>query len=191
MSKLYFYYSVMDSGKSAHIIMQVHNLRKQGKNVFVIKPKLDTRDYGIIKSRALDTELNAFLIDKDFDLFQYVEEVGAIDYIFVDEVNFLTERNIEDLADIVDYLDIPVFGYGLMNDYMTHLFNGSKRMLELADSVRELKSPCIKCGKKATLHLRKVSNQYVFSGEAIQVGDTDEYESVCRKCYKEAEVKSF
>lgn len=191
MSKLYFYYSVMDSGKSAHIIMQVHNLRKQGKNVLVIKPKMDTRDYGIIKSRALDTELSAILIDKSFDLFLYVNKIGAVDYIFVDEVNFLSRGNIQDLADIADTLNIPVFGYGLMTDYKTELFEGSKRMIELADSVRELKSPCIKCSRKATMHLRKVNDRYVFKGDSIIVGDTDEYESVCRKCYKDAEFNHY
>lgn len=191
MAKLYFYHSVMNSGKSAHIIMQVHNLREQGKNVFVLKPQLDTRDYGIIKSRALATELNAFLITDKMDIFEYVKMVGMVDYVFVDEVSFLNKRQVESLADVADVLNIPVFGYGLLTDYKTELFEGSKRMIELSDSVRELKSPCVKCSRKATMHLRKVNGSYIFDGNSIQVGDTDTYESVCRSCYKQAEFSHF
>lgn len=176
----------MNSGKSAHIIMQVHNLREQGNNVFVIKPKLDTRDFGVIHSRALATELSAFLIEDEFDIFNHVEDAGRIDYIFVDEVNFLSPKHVEQLADVVDILDIPVFGYGLLTDYKGNLFAGSKRMVELSDSIRELKSPCMKCSRKATMHLRKVNDVYVFTGDSIQVGDIDTYESVCRNCYAEA-----
>lgn len=191
MAKLYFYHSVMNSGKSAHIIMQVHNLRHQGKTVFVLKPQLDTRDFGIIKSRALETELPAYLIKDDFDVFEYVKNIGMVDYVFVDEVNFLNKRQIENLSEIADRLNIPVFGYGLLTDYKTQLFEGSKRMIELADSVRELSSPCVICSKKATMHLRKINNQYIFDGDSILVGDTDEYESVCRTCYKKVEITSF
>lgn len=186
-SKLYFYYSVMNSGKSAHIIMQVHNLREQGKKVVVMKPRLDTRDVGVIRSRALQTELATRLIDGDTNIFEAIESISrhGIDYIFVDEVSFLTTEHIEQLADIADVLQIPVFCYGLLTDYKSQLFEGSKRLIELSDSIRELKSPCIKCGRKATMHLRKLNDEYVFDGESIQVGDIDEYESVCRSCYQE------
>lgn len=189
MSKLYFYHSVMNSGKSAHIIMQVYNLRKQGMNVLVLKPKIDTRNVGVVKSRALETELEAVLIDDSFDIFEYVKNENP-DYVFVDEVNFLTKENVEDLARIVDELNISVFGYGLLVDYKTLQFEGSKRMIELADTIRELKSPCVKCGRKATMHLRKVNGQYVFDGESIQVGDIDTYECVCRKCYNLAKYNN-
>lgn len=184
-SKLYYYHSVMNSGKSAHIIMQVHNLRQQGKKVIIIKPVLDTRDKAVIKSRALETELDAFLISHNFDIFEYIKNCMP-DYVFVDEVNFLSVYNVENLARIVDELNIPVFGYGLRVDYNGHLFVGSKRMIELADSIREIKSPCFKCGRKATMHLRKINNKYVFGGNPIQVGDMDSYESICRKCYMDA-----
>lgn len=181
-SKLYFYHSVMNSGKSAHIIMQVHNLKEQGNNVLILKPKLDTRDFGVIKSRALNTELKATLIDKDFHIFDYVKKESP-DYVFVDEVNFLSANNIEELANVVDFLDISVFGYGLLLDYKGFQFEGSKRMIELSNSIRELKSPCLKCGEKATHHLRKINDKYVFDGDSIQIGDIDSYESVCRTCY--------
>lgn len=180
----------MNSGKSANIIMEVYNLREQGHKVSVLKPKKDTRDLGKIKSRALETEIDATLIDDKFDMFLYIYNEKP-DFIFVDEVNFLSTKNVEDLAFIVDVLNIPIFTYGLLVDYKGQLFEGSKRMMELADSKRELKSiRCVKCGKKkATMHLRKVNDQYVFDGESIQVGDTDDYESVCRTCYKKAENK--
>lgn len=188
MSKLYFYYSVMNSGKSAHIIMQVHNLREQKNNVLVMKPKLDTRDVGVIKSRALQTELHTILIDEETNIFDimydYMEKI-EINYLFVDEVSFLNKEHIEQLADVADVLQVPVFCYGLLTDYKSHLFEGSKRLIELSDSIRELKSPCIKCGRKATMHLRKIDDAYVFEGDSIHVGDTDTYESVCRSCYQE------
>lgn len=188
MSKLYFYYSVMNSGKSAHIIMQVHNLREQKNSVLVMKPKLDTRDVGVIKSRALQTELHTILIDEETNIFDimydYMEKI-EINYLFVDEVSFLNKNHIEQLADVADVLQVPVFCYGLLTDYKSHLFEGSKRLIELADSIRELKSPCIKCGRKATMHLRKIDDAYVFEGDSIHVGDTDTYESVCRSCYQE------
>lgn len=182
MSKLYFYYSVMDGGKSAHIIMQVHKLRNKGYNVLALKPKRDTRDYGVIRSRALSTEVEAMLIDGNTDVFELVKNISP-DYVFVDEVNFLSEQNVEDLAMIVDELDIPVFGYGLLTDYKGQLFEGSKRMMELADSRREIQSPCDHCKRKATMHLHKVNGEYVFEGESIKVGDKGDYESVCRRCY--------
>lgn len=189
MNKLYFYYSVMNSGKSAHIIMQIHNLQSQGKRVAVFKPELDTRDLGVIKSRALNTMINAKLITKDFDIIKSVKECKP-DVIFVDEVNFLSSKNIEDLAEIVDTLNIPVFGYGLLIDYTGKLFEGSKRMIELSDSIRELKAPCAKCNKKATHHLRSNGDTYVFEGDSIIIGDVDVYESVCRTCYMSEKTKA-
>ena len=187
--KLYFYHSVMNSGKSANLILQVHNLQSQGKKVLVLKPKLDTRDNGVIKSRALETFLEAHLIDDDTDIIDLVS-MNYPDYVFVDEVNFLSPKHIDALAKLADDLLVPVFGYGLMVDYRGKLFEGSKRMVELADSIRELKSPCVHCSRKATMHLRKVNGGYVFDGESIQVGDIDTYESVCRKCYYDKKRKS-
>lgn len=183
VNKLYFYHSVMNSGKSAHIIMQVYNLRNLGKKVSVFKARFDTRASGVIKSRALETQLEATLIDDEFDILEFVRAENP-EYIFVDEVNFLSTQMVEALADVVDELDIPVFAYGLLIDFKGLQFEGSKRMVELADSVRELKSPCVKCGRKATLHLRKVNGSYEFKGASCQVGDVDTYESVCRSCYR-------
>lgn len=181
----------MNSGKSAHIIMQVHNLGERGKNVLLLKPKVDTRDLGVVKSRALNTAMKANVISKDgrvdggYTIYEYAYLVKP-DYVFVDEVNFLSSSDVEELSMIVDNMDIPVFGYGLLVDYKGNLFEGSKRMVELADSIRELKSPCVICDRKATMHLRKVNNEYVFEGESISVGDVDSYDSVCRKCYNKA-----
>lgn len=184
-SKLYFYYGTMNSGKSAHLIMQVYNLREQGYKVLTLKPSLDTRNFFTIKSRALQTELPVVHIDDTMDVFSFIESVMP-DYVFIDEVNFLTSEQVEQLAKVVDNLDIPVFGYGLLVDYKSTLFEGSKRMIELADTIRELKSPCMKCRRKATMHLRQIDGKYVFQGESIQVGDIDTYMSVCRVCYNKA-----
>ena len=185
MAKFYFYHSPMNSGKSASIIMQIHNLKNKGKKVLVLKPILDTRDGAFVKSRALDTKVEALAINRESDLVSIAEMLKP-DVIFVDEVNFLNECNIEDLSVIVDKFNISVFAYGLLVDYKSRLFEGSKRAVELADSVRELKTSCDKCDNKATMHLRKVNGRYTFEGESIQVGDVDSYESVCRKCYNEA-----
>lgn len=182
MSKLYFYHSPMDAGKSAHIIMQVHNLRSIGKKVLIFKSDIDTRDIGVIRSRALKTELESLYIKEDTDIFTHVKNARP-DYVFIDEVNFLSKDKIDDLAKIVDVLNIPVFAYGLLVNYKGTQFEGSKRMIELADSIRELKTSCVKCSRKATMILRNVDGEYVFEGNPIQVGDTDSYQSVCRKCY--------
>lgn len=189
MSKLYFFNSVMNSGKSAHIIMQVYNLMQKGYKVIVLKPSLDSRDFGVVKSRALKTDIEANLIDQDFKIFDFVKEQNP-DYVFVDEVNFLTEEQANDLADIVDELDISVYCYGLLRDFQGKLFAGSKRLIELADSIRELKSQCLHCKNKATHHLRKLNGVYVFTGQSVEVGDMDLYESVCRKCFNK-EYKKY
>jgi len=188
-NKLYFYHSVMNSGKSAHIIMQVYNLREQGNRVLVLKPRLDTRDTGVVKSRALNTRLESILIDDSFSIFEYIKNERP-DFVFVDEVNFLSDNNVEELSRVVDELGISVFAYGLLLDYLGFQFEGSKRMVEMADSIRELKSPCVKCGKKATHHLRKSNKKYVFEGNPIHIGDTDIYESVCRSCYNTEKINS-
>lgn len=172
----------MNAGKSAHIILQVHNLISKGQDVIVLKPSLDDRDYGVIKSRAIKDSLDAVIIKNDFQIFDYIADKKP-DYVFVDEINFLTEDKIEELARIVDDLDIPVFCYGLLLDFTGTLFAGSKKLVEMADSIRELKAKCSRCSNKATHHIRKLDGKYVFDGEVISTGDVDVYDSVCRKCF--------
>lgn len=183
-NKLYFYHGAMNCGKSASIIMQVYNLRMQNFKVMVMKPRMDNRNYGVVYSRAIQNGIEAFLIDEDTDILESVKNESP-DIVFIDEVNFLSSSQIDEISNIVDELNIPVYGYGLMVDYKSELFDGSKRMIELSNSVRELSSICVRCGLKAKMHLRKSNGEYVFEGNPIHVGDIDEYESVCRKCYKD------
>lgn len=183
MSKLYFWRGVMNSGKSAHAIMQIHSLKEKGYKVMVFKPDNDIRQDNAIRSRAIRDEVRALNFSQ---LDEMIKLWGSeIDYIFIDEAQFLSAKEIDKLSAIVDELGIPVFAYGLSLDFRGELFEGSKRLIENADTVRELSSPC-QCGRKATHHLRRVDDKYVFHGETILTGDIEMYDSVCRKCFNKA-----
>lgn len=182
--KCYYYYGGMRSGKSAHVIMQIFNMKNKGYNVKIIKPSLDTRDGHVIKSRALDTEYEA-------ETFSNLEELSSIllntniDMLFIDECQFISEQCILYIIEYTHKYGIKSFFYGLKNSYTGELFEGSKTLFEYADSIRELKSICDFCERKASMHLKKVDGVFVFEGEQIGVGDT-EYFSVCPKCFLEA-----
>lgn len=185
MADITFYNSVMNSGKSAQLIMKAYNLRKKGKRVGIYKSNIDTRDYGIIKSRAIETSMYAEVIDNNLDLLENIGE-HMFDFIFVDEVNFLTKEQIDSIVEASNRFNIPVYMYGLLTDYRGLLFEGSKRAVEVADNIVEIEHPCEFCNDKATMHLLKIDGEYVFDGDGVLIGDTNFYNSVCRSCYIKA-----
>lgn len=194
MAKLYFKYGAMKSGKTTEIIKTYYNYIdpfKGNKKVLIIKPGDDTKAGSKIKSRS-GAELNTdYVIPKDVDIYILIAKYmlnNNVDCIIVDEAQFLTPKQVDELSDVVDNYNIPVLCYGLRADAFGHVFPGSLRLFEIADKIEELKAIC-KCGDKATFNLRlnKKDNEYipVFYGEQIAIdGEGSEYDSVCRRCYK-------
>lgn len=192
MSKLHFYFSVMNSAKSANLIMVAHNYNELGKRALVLKPNLDTRtSKGEIQSRV-GVSIPCIDIDKDENLIDLYKKENTtinnnIQVILIDEANFLTKKQVEQLAYIVDNFNVPVMAYGLKNSYLkSQLFEGSEALLYYAEEIREIRNIC-HCGRKATMNLRILNGNPVYDGEIINCGDTkptdDYYIPVCRKHY--------
>ena len=183
MAKLYFKYGVVNSSKSANALMTIHNYEEQGMHVFVIKSVVDTRDGGFVKSRALaDTREADIVVTYSDDLYKILSGITA-DVIIIDECQFLEDRQIDDLRRIANDTGIPVICYGLKTDFLTHLFPSSKRLLELADSIQEIKTVC-RCGRKAIFNARiDETGKVVKTGDVIKVGGNELYRPVCSECY--------
>lgn len=185
MSKLYFKYGSMGSSKTAQALMTRFNYIEKGKNVWLIKPGTDTRDGVTTISSRIGLSAEAFVIKEDDDIYELFEHNKA-DVIIADESQFFTAEQIEQLRLIVDDFAIPVFCYGLRTDFQSRLFEGSKRLFELADSIKELNTIC-KCGKKAIINARKdESGKVIVSGEQVVLGGNEKYEAMCHKCWREA-----
>ncbi|NLL30167.1 MAG: thymidine kinase [Clostridiales bacterium] len=188
MSKLYFRYGAMNSGKSTHLMQVAHNYEERGMKVALLKPITDTKGGDKLVSR-LGVERKVDLLISDIDnifkkIKNYIDEEGKIDCLLVDESQFLKSKQIDQLFEVAVCLDIPVICYGLRTDFKMQGFEGSTRLLLLAHSIEEMKTIC-KCGRKAVLNGRKVNNKFVFEGEQIAIdnSDTIEYESLCGNCY--------
>lgn len=186
--KLYFYYSPMNSGKSMLLLAKAHNFDERGIDYLILKSKVDTRDKGVIHSRALGDK-PCECVDKDENLYQIVEDVIyagiKLQWVLVDEAQFLTVKQVDQLSDVVDFLEVNVICYGLRTDFQTHLFEGSKRLFEVADSIEEIKSQC-SCSKKNIFNVRlNKDGDIVTEGKQIEVGCEDKYTTMCRKCFKE------
>ena len=189
MAKLYYKYGAMGSSKTAQALMTKFNYEEKGKKVWLIKPSLDTRDgKTVIKSRiGLKAEASVIKPDTDvLDAYWLFPEFEAPDVIIVDEAQFLTFNQIGQLRIIVSYHDIPVICFGLRTDFQGKLFEGSKALFELADSIAEIKSIC-KCGQKAIINARFDDNGKVIAeGPQICIGGNERYEALCFKCWCDA-----
>ena len=191
MAKLYFRYGVMGSSKSAQALITKFNYEEQGMRVWLIKPAADTR-YGkdIVRSR-IGLEQPADVITEEMNLFEIFRdrEKEFNDVIIADEAQFLTPEQIEQLRDIVDNYNVPVFCFGLRTDFRTKMFPGSARLFELADSVSELKTVCT-CGGKAMVNARMDGEgNVVTEGAQIMLGGNESYRPMCYKCWKKAQRK--
>lgn len=191
MAKLYFKYGAMKSGKTTDIIKTYYNYKEKGMNVLIMKPGDDKKAGSNIQSRS-GAELNAdYIVPSNIDLYQLITYHlidNNVDVIIVDEAQFLTSKQVDELSEVVDQFDIPVLCYGLRADAFSNMFPGSQRLFEISDKIEELKAIC-KCGKKATFNLRlnKINGELipVFEGEQVSIDGIDaEYDSVCRPCYK-------
>lgn len=186
MARLYFKYGTMASGKSAALIGIAKNYEIQGKRVIIISSAMDNRfGEGVVASRN-GLKAEALLVDRERDIFALVNsrEPGKLHCVLVDEAQFLTREQVLQLTGIVDELDLPVIAFGLKNDFQNELFEGSKALILYADRLDELKTVCWFCNRKATMNLRLCDGKPVYDGEQIQVGGSESYLPVCRRCYK-------
>ena len=187
MSKLYFRYGAMNSGKSTNLMQVAYNYEERGMRVLLIKPSTDKKGGDKLVSRLGVERKVDLLIDDAQNIYDEVNkwqsEKYNIDCILVDEVQFFKANQIDELFKVAVCLDIPVICYGLRTDFKMEGFEGSTRLL-LAHSIEELKTIC-KCGKKAILNGRKINNKFVFEGQQVAIDNVDnvEYESLCGHCY--------
>jgi thymidine kinase len=181
MAKLFYYYGAMNSSKTANALMTHFNYEEVGQKALLCKTETDTRD-GAHKIRSrIGLEGDCVLL-RDLQHMPE-EEIRQYDCIIVDEVQFATEEQIDFLSDIVDYWDVPVVCYGLRADFQNKLFPGSRRLIAIADTIREIKTVCW-CGKKATCNARYNEQGIVREGSQVMLGANDSYVSLCRKHFK-------
>lgn len=190
MAKLYFKYGAMGSSKTANALITRFNYQERNMKVWLIKPSIDDRDgANIIRSR-IGLEATADVMTPDTDIFALFEESHRdCDVIITDECQFFTPEQVDQLRRIVDVYDIPVLCFGLRTDFLTHLFPGSLRLFEVADSITEIKTIC-SCGDKAIVNARIDGDGHVVTtGSQILIGGNDSYIAMCHKCWKKAASK--
>lgn len=184
MAKLYFKYGAMGSSKSAQALITKFNYEELGMSVWLIKPSTDDRDgANIIRSR-IGLEAVAQVITPEQSIVEAYKEAGTHDVIISDESQFFTPQQIDELRALVDDEDVPVLCFGLRTDFLTHFFPGAQRLMELADSLTEIKTVCA-CGRKATVNARIDANGNIIThGSQVMLGGNDSYVAMCHKCYK-------
>ena len=189
MAKLYFKYGAMGSSKTANALITKFNYEERGMRVWLIKPAIDDRNgIGKVYSR-IGIESPAFVVYPDTDLIVEFELRKDTHAVIVDECQFFTSEHIDQLRRIVDEYDVPVLCFGLRTDFLTHMFDGSRRLFEVADSITEIKTLCA-CGKKAIVNARIDENgQVLTEGGQILIGGNDTYVAMCHSCWKRAAKK--
>ncbi|MBQ8439194.1 MAG: thymidine kinase [Clostridia bacterium] len=186
MAKLYFKYGAMGSSKTANALITKFNYEERGMKVWLIKPALDDRDgVNTVRSR-IGLEAQAWAVSQSVDLFAEFEKNRSYHVIIADECQFFTGTQIDQLRRIVDEFEIPVLCFGLRTDFLTHLFPGSSRLFEVADSISEIKTIC-SCGKKAIVNARiDKDGNVVTEGGQVLIGGNDSYVAMCHSCWKKA-----
>ena len=187
MPKLYFKYGAMGCSKSAQALMCKFNYEQKGFKVLLIKPSIDTRDYSegkpVVKSRiGIQSECEVICKDQSLlELYKKLSENKKYDVMIVDEAQFCSESQINDCKEIS--IDIPVICYGLKTNFRSYLFEGSKRLIEIADSISEIKSLC-SCGANATVNARIINGEIVTEGEEVVIGGDETYVAMCYNCWR-------
>ena len=192
MSKLYFRYGAMNSGKSTALLQAAFNYEERGQYVLLAKPAIDYKgDKNIVSRLGVSREVDFLIRPEDNlrELFaQHSEEAEQktgqqVSCLLLDEAQFLTEQQVDQALEVAVLDRVPVLAYGIRTDFQTKAFPGSRRLLEIAHSLEELKTIC-RCGKKAMFNGRLVNGRFVFSGEQVAIdGDKVTYESLCPACY--------
>jgi len=175
----------MGSAKTLNLLAVAHSYQSQGKATLILKPKLDTR-FGAenVKSRSGLEKPADFLVEKNTRIPS--ESLKNVFCVLVDEVQFLEAEFIDYLQSLARDLNIPVICYGLRTDFKTHLFEGSRRLMELADVIEEIKSTCQHCNRKAVFNMRLIDGRATEEGDQVQLGAEETYLPVCAKCYASA-----
>ena len=186
MAKLYFKYGAMGSSKTANALITKFNYEERGMKVWLIKPSLDDRDGADKVKSRIGLQADAVVISKDADIFEEFKKFSDCHVIIADECQFFTKEQIDQLRRIVDELKLPVLCFGLRTDFLTNLFEGRRRLFEVADSVTEIKTIC-SCGEKAIVNARINENGDVITeGGQILIGGNDSYIAMCHACWKKA-----
>ena len=185
MAKLYFKYGAMGSSKTAQALITKYNYEENDLNVWLIKPSADTRDGRTILRSRIGLEAEVEVITPGMDVLRRFQETQAdtCNVIIVDECQFLSEEQINQLRTIVNDYDIPVMCFGLRTDFQTRLFPGSRRLMEVADTIQEIKTIC-DCGAKATVNARIDGTGHIITeGAQVELGGNDRYIAMCHRCY--------
>ena len=184
MAKLYFKYGAMGSSKTAQALITKYNYEENDMKVWLLKPSADTRDGAAILRSRIGLEARVDIATPDSDIYERYgrEHAGKCDAVIVDECQFLTPEQIGQLRSIVDDYNVPVMCFGLRTDFLTRLFPGSHRLMELADCIEEIKTMC-DCGSKATVNARISDGYIVTEGAQVVLGGNDCYIAMCHKCY--------
>ena len=186
MAKLYFKYGAMGSSKTANALITKFNYEERGMKVWLIKPSIDDRDGADTVRSRIGLQANAYVATPKTDLYEQFMNRRDHHVIIADECQFFTAAQIDQLRLIVDKLDVPVLCFGLRTDFLTHLFEGSRRLFEVADSITEIKTICT-CGKKAIVNARiDGKGRVVTEGGQIMLGGNDSYVAMCHSCWMQA-----
>ena len=186
MAKLYFKYGAMGSSKTANALITKFNYEERGMRVWLIKPAIDDRDGADVVRSRIGLEAHADVIAQDTDVYQLFLSHRDHHAVIADECQFFTASQIDQLRRIVDQFDVPVLCFGLRTDFLTHLFEGSRRLFEVADSITEIKTIC-SCGKKAIVNARiDGTGRVVTEGGQILIGGNDSYVAMCHTCWIDA-----
>ena len=187
MAKLYFKFGAMGCSKTAQALITKFNYEERGMKVLLVKPSTDNRDGATIVKSRIGLTAEAITVAESINLFDlYKNQYNDCDVIIVDECQFLHPDQVDQLSQVVMDFNIPVLCFGLSTDFLTHLFPGSRRLFEIADSITEIKSVC-KCGDKATVNARLDGNgNVVFTGDQLCIGGNERYVAMCKKCWLKA-----
>lgn len=193
MAKLYFKFGAMGCSKTAQALITKFNYEECGMKVMLMKPAVDNRDGESVTRSRIGLSAPTLAVSQTEDLYAlYKRDYSSCNVVIVDECQFLTPEQVDQLGQIVIDFNIPVLCFGLATDFTTHMFPGSKRLFEIAESISEIKSVC-KCGAKATVNARIDDHgNIVFKGEQVCLGGNDRYVAMCRKCWlkKKAEQEA-
>ena len=187
MPKLYFKYGAMGSSKTANALITKFNYEERGMKCWLIKPAIDTRDGNATVRSRIGLAQEAFVVSPECNIYEeFCENHSDCHVVIADECQFLTGAQVDQLRKIVDTLSIPVLCFGLRTDFLTHLFEGSRRLFEVADSVSEIKTVC-SCGNKAIVNARiDGAGNVVTEGGQILIGGNDSYVAMCHACWQNA-----
>ena len=186
MAKLYFFYGAMNSGKTTRILQCAHNYEEQGMKPIIMKPKVDTKGNEYIVSRIGAKRKVDFLIEPDENIYDIiVERYTNADLIIVDEAQFISERQVNQLMDAVIDLDISIMCYGLRTDFLGNSFPGARRLLDIAHELSEVKTIC-ECGHKAMFNVRLVDGKVQTEGESVAIDGEGKisYTVACPRCFR-------